>query len=98
MVEGQSRAALGQAPYQIQCARMPLAVYREVVSHLRQVSGVDAGLLPQPSTQFNYDQSQIGGLWIRYTEAANQASHLRVEKVLTYYGDRYGAWEVIHDD
>lgn len=95
MVEGQASAP-EQVPYQVRCVKMPLAVYREVASHLRQVSGVEAGLLPQTSTQFSYGQGQVEGLWVRYSESADRASHLRVEQVLTYYGDRYGAWEGIH--
>ncbi|WP_242042168.1 MULTISPECIES: hypothetical protein [unclassified Leptolyngbya] len=84
-----------EQPYQIQCDRLPLAIYREVVAHLRQVAGVEAGLLPQTSQKFDYLQSQVGGLWIQYTAAADQASHLRVEQILAYYGDRYGNWEVV---
>jgi hypothetical protein len=81
--------------YQIQCNGLPLAVYREIAAHLRQVSGVEAGLLPQTSQQFDYLQSQVGGLWIQYTATAEQTSHLRVEQILAYYGDRYGNWEVV---
>jgi hypothetical protein len=81
--------------YQIRCEKLPLAVYREVAAHLRQVAGVETGLLPQMSQKFEYLQSQVGGLWIQYTAAADQASHLRVEQILAYYGDRYGNWEVV---
>jgi hypothetical protein len=81
--------------YQIRCDHLPLAIYREVVAHLRQVTGVETGLLPQLSQKFDYLQSQVGGLWIQYTAAADQASHLRVEQILAYYGDRYGNWEVV---
>ena len=80
--------------YQIRCDQLPLAVYREVAAHLRQVVGVETGLLPQMSEKFDYLQSQVGGLWIQYT-AADQASYLRVEQILAYYGDRYGNWEVV---
>lgn len=79
---------------------LPLAVYREIAAHLRQVAGVEAELLPQRSTQFDYQQSQIGGLQIHYTtvdEAAAAESRLRVTQILTYYGDRYGNWQVIDD-
>lgn len=81
--------------YQIRCEKLPLAVYREVAAHLRQVAGVETGLLPQMSQKFEYLQSQVGGLWIQYTVAADQASHLRVEQILAYYGGRYGNWEVV---
>lgn len=82
-----------QPQYRLCCPHLPLAVYREVAAHLRQVDGVDAGLLSQRSQQFEYPQSQVGGLWIRYTPDADGASQRRVEQILAYYGDRYGTWE-----
>ncbi|HEY9698644.1 MAG TPA: hypothetical protein V6D10_15380 [Trichocoleus sp.] len=75
------------------CPRLPLAVYREVAAHIRQVAGIEAGLLPQRAQQFDYYQSQVGGLWIRYTSAADAISQRRVEQILSYYADRFGAWE-----
>lgn len=82
-----------QPEYRLFCPMLPLAVYREVAAHLRQVTGVDAGLLPQSSQKFDYLQSQIGGLWLRYAPEANAATQRQVEQILAYYGDRYGAWE-----
>jgi hypothetical protein len=90
-----SAKAVDQSLYQIQCVHLPLAVYREIAAHLRQVTGVQAGLLAQRSQEFEYLKSQVGGLWIRYQPEADEASHLRVEQILAYYGDRYGAWEVV---
>jgi hypothetical protein len=84
-------------PYKIRCFGLPLAVYREVAAHLRQVSGVEVDLLPQTSQQFDYRQSQVGGLEIRYAETADTAAQDRVEQILTYYGDRHGAWEIINN-
>ena len=84
-----------QPQFQLYCPHLPLAVYREVAAHLRQVIGVEVGLLPQRSQQFDYYQSQVGGVWIRYTTHADAASQRRVEQILTYYGDRYGTWETI---
>jgi hypothetical protein len=51
----------------IEFAGLPLAVYREIAAHLHQVEGVEVGLIPQSSQQFDYNQSQIGGLWISWT-------------------------------
>ncbi|EGJ31751.1 MULTISPECIES: hypothetical protein [Moorena] len=79
--------------YQISCPGLPLAVYREVAAHLRQVTGVDADLLPQTSQQFDYNQSQVGGLWIEYAETADKLETERVKQILSYYQNRYGAWE-----
>lgn len=82
-----------QTRYRVRCDRLPLAVYREVVAHLRQVLNVEVGLLPQLSQQFDYMQSQIGGVWIEYTPTADVDDRERVKQILDYYGDRYGSWE-----
>lgn len=50
----------------IQCPGLPLAVYREIAAHLRQVDGVETGLIPQSSSTFDYRESQVGGLWLQY--------------------------------
>lgn len=81
--------------YQVACPTLPLAVYREVAAHLRQVCGVSAELLPQTSQQFDYFQSQVGGLRIQFGAEAEANALQRVEQILAYYGDRYGAWETI---
>ena len=80
---------------QVTFPRLPLAVYRELTAHLRQVTGVNAGLLPQTAQRFDYTQSQVGGLWIEYAPSTDAESRRRVEQILHYYGDRYGAWEAI---
>jgi hypothetical protein len=84
---------LFQSPFSICCPHLPLAVYREVAAHLQQVTGVEVSLLPQRSQKFDYYQSQIGGLQVCYTADATAVSQQRVEQILAYYGDRYGAWE-----
>ncbi len=82
-----------QLRYQIQCPGLPLAVYREVAAHLRQVEGVETGLIAQQSQQFDYNDSQVGALWIQYPEGFDFADRERVDRILAYYGDRYGVWE-----
>jgi hypothetical protein len=84
-----------QTDYRIACRHLPLAVYREVAAHLRQVEGVSTELLPQHSQQFDYLESQVGGLWIHYKELADLSSRHRVDQILAYYGDRYGEWQEI---
>jgi hypothetical protein len=79
--------------YQLHSPHLPLAVYREVAAHLRQIEQVETGLLPQNSQTFDYLQSQVGGVWIRYPEAAADRCQPQVEAILAYYGDRYGQWE-----
>ncbi len=87
------KAVIEQQRYQIRSPELPLAMYREVVAHLRQVQGVDAGLLPQTSQQFDYNQSQVGGLWIQYADASDVAGRGQVNQILAYYQNRYGEWE-----
>jgi hypothetical protein len=79
---------------QICVPQLPLAVYREAAAHLRQVPGVSVGLLPQTSNEFDYRQSQVGGLEIDDEEATAIAQQ-QVERILQYYGDRFGAWQAI---
>ncbi|MEW5856631.1 MAG: hypothetical protein AB1861_04540 [Cyanobacteriota bacterium] len=79
--------------YQIRFPGLPLAVYREIAAHLRQVEGVDTGLVPQPGQSFDYNQSQVGGLWIQYAEDADSSSRQQVKQILDYYGQRYRPWE-----
>lgn len=84
-----------QLQYQLRCPQLPLAVYREVAVHLRQLDGVETGLLPQTAQEFDYLQSQVGGLWIRYPEAGAEIYQRQVEVILKYYGERYHPWETI---
>jgi len=80
---------------QIYCPNLPLAVYREVAAHLRQVDTITVDVLPQRSNQFDYLQSQVGGLAIQYHATATAADQAHVEQILAHYGDRYGTWEPI---
>ncbi|BAY45739.1 hypothetical protein SAMD00079811_33460 [Scytonema sp. HK-05] len=75
----------------IEFAGLPLAVYREIAAHLRQLEGVEVNLIPQTSQQFDYNQSQIAGLWISYTPECGAQSRQRVQQILTYYRSRYVA-------
>ncbi|MGI0493157.1 hypothetical protein ACN4EG_15340 [Alkalinema pantanalense CENA528] len=70
---------------------VPLAVYREIAAHLEQVDGVVVECLPQTAREFNYLQSQLGGLRIELPDRP-ETQH-QVDHILAYYGDRYGAWE-----
>ncbi|MBD2387449.1 hypothetical protein [Cylindrospermum sp. FACHB-282] len=73
----------------IEFAGLPLAVYREIAAHLRQVKGLDVDLIPQSSSQFDYHQSQIGGLWISWTLNPSSQSQQRVKQILAYYQKCY---------
>lgn len=82
-----------QRQYQLRSPGLPLAVYREVAAHLRQVVGVEVRLTPQTSHQFDYNQSQIGSLWIAHATDLDLAAQQQVAAILAYYGDRHAAWE-----
>jgi uncharacterized lipoprotein YddW (UPF0748 family) len=69
----------------IEFAGLPLAVYREIAAHLRQVEGVEVSLIPQTSQEFDYNQSQINGLWIEYAPNSGAQSRQRVQQILSYY-------------
>lgn len=70
--------------------RLPLAIYREIVAHLRQVEGVKADLLPQTSMEFDYLQSQVGGLSLEYP--AQDDTEAKIKSILGYYENKYGSW------
>ena len=78
----------------ITCDRLPLAIYREIVAHLRQVDGVKADLLEQTSADFDYLQSQVGGLSIEYPN--DEIIHDQIESILAHYANKYGNWQVIN--
>ncbi|HEY9806635.1 MAG TPA: hypothetical protein V6D04_08705 [Candidatus Obscuribacterales bacterium] len=90
-----------QLRYEFHNPTLPLAVYRELVAHLHQVHGVEAGLLPQSSQQFDYTYSQVGGLWLEYsstmTASERDQARRRIDQILAYYSDRYGAWKAQQD-
>ena len=85
-------SAFARGGYQIRFPHLPLAVYREVAAHLRQVDGVQADLMPQTSQQFDYKESQIAGLSIQFSDNSPALSE-QVEQILAYYTNRYGPWE-----
>lgn len=85
----------GKLKYEIRFPGLPLAVYREIAAHLRQVEGVETDLYPATSEQFDYNQSQVGGLWIQYTPIADSESQELVDQILAYYQNRYGAFEKV---
>jgi hypothetical protein len=82
-------------PKTLSWAKMPLAVYREVAAHLRQVSGVEVELLPQTAPQFDYTLSQVGGLRIHGEFLAEPAAQARVLAILNYYCSRFGDWQTL---
>ncbi|NJL62539.1 MAG: hypothetical protein HC903_12820 [Methylacidiphilales bacterium] len=80
-----------QARRKIEFVGLPLAVYREIAAHLRQLEGVEVGLTSQSSQQFDYNQSQIESLWINFAANSPNSSQQQVEEILAYYESRYGS-------
>ncbi|WP_330202528.1 hypothetical protein [Cyanobacterium sp. Dongsha4] len=91
-----SQTITNQKQKNLSCHRLPLAVYREVAAHLRQVEGVKTQLLPQKAKDFDYLQSQVGGLSVSYPDQLEIET--QVNSILTYYENKYGKWETIDDD
>ncbi|MDJ1183031.1 hypothetical protein [Roseofilum casamattae] len=96
-MESQSASVLSQPPASrikrtVSLPKLPLAVYREVAAHLRQVDGVNAGLKLRSHSDFDYDLSQIEQMWIEYPHTLPSQNIDRLEQILAYYGDRYGSW------
>jgi hypothetical protein len=70
--------------------RLPLAVYYEIAAHLRQLSGIQVEILPQTDPNFDYLQSQVGGLSIDCSKLS-VVDRTRATEILEYYRNRYGA-------
>jgi hypothetical protein len=83
---------------QLTCPQLPLAVYREVAAHLRQVAGVDTSLIMRsldhdPQEKFDYYQSQVAAIEISYVEDIPETNKLMVSEILDYYAQRYASWQ-----
>lgn len=82
---------------QLTCPQLPLAVYREVAAHLRQVAGVNASLVLRsiehdPAEKFDYYQSQVAALQIDFAADISESTNQRVTAILDYYAQRYNPW------
>lgn len=78
---------------QITYPNLPLAVYREIAAHLRQVKDINTELILQKSQQFDYAQSQVDSLQIHYRVNLDSSEKQQIEAILDYYAKRYGAYE-----
>lgn len=79
-----------KTPEKIHFPGLPLAVYREIAAHLRQVEGIEVGLIPQASSNFDYNQSQVAGLSISGIDNSGLDDQQRVQQILSYYRNCYG--------
>ena len=78
-------------PLTLEFQNMPLGVYREVQAHLQQLQGLQIELLPQTSPQFDYHQSQLGGIRIQQTpdQPFLGADRPFLQQILAYYHNLY---------
>ena len=80
------------------CPRLPLAVYREVAAHLRQIAGVKTNLILRslehdPAEKFDYYQSQVAALEIGYESEISTVDRERIVEIFDYYAQRYSPWQ-----
>ena len=80
------------------CPQLPLAVYREVAAHLRQLAGVKTNLIMRsiehdPNAEFDYYQSQVAALQISYEPEISIVDRERIAEILDYYAQRYSPWQ-----
>lgn len=66
---------------------LPLAMYRELAAHLRQINLVETQLCPQDAPLFDYADSQIGAIAIKFPEQ----SYGSVQNILSHYG----TWHIL---
>jgi hypothetical protein len=83
--------------YQVRLKHLPLAVYREIAAHLQLLDGVQVELISQRSPDFDYSLSQIDYLEICYSAAVTAKVQQQAQRILAYYGDRYGTWEILEE-
>lgn len=86
-----------QNQQQLTSPQLPLAVYREVAAHLRQVEGVKASLVMRsiehdPAEKFDYYQSQVAALQIEFAADLAESTKQKVTAILDYYAQRYNPW------
>ncbi|AFZ45900.1 hypothetical protein PCC7418_3796 [Halothece sp. PCC 7418] len=82
-----------QQPEKISIPSLPLAVYREIAAHLRQLDGIEVTIIPQSSSAFSYFQSQVEGLQLSYSSTLSSEERQYYHDILNYYEEKYGSWE-----
>ncbi len=70
---------------------IPLAVYRELAAHLRQIEGVSVKFLQPIDRSFSYLGSQLDGLEISGIDRLQPEDSTRLDLILKYYLDRYNS-------
>lgn len=65
---------------------LPLTMYRELVAHLEQLTGVKTELMPQTTDRFHYGFSQIGGIHLQIPQTMAPREAELLEQILHHYG------------
>ena len=74
----------------IRNSKIPLAVYRELAAHLRQVDGVCVEFIqPQIDRPFNYTDSQLDGIEIIGVDRLSTVDRSRINTIVRYYTLRH---------
>jgi len=82
-----------QQQEKIKIPSLPLAVYREIAAHLRQLDGLEVEVVPQSSSEFSYFKSQVEGLRLSYAITFSSEEKQYCQEILDYYEQKYGSWE-----
>lgn|GEM_PF-716581 len=72
---------------------LPLAMYRELATHLSQVEGILTELIWQNSSKFDYDASQISGMWLIYSHELPAHLDRLTQAILNHYGK----WQMLSE-
>lgn len=67
---------------------LSLAMYKELATHLNQVTSVTTNLYGQDAEEFDYNHSQISAISISYGQKLEKTEDL-VKKILDHYGKWY---------
>ncbi|MGD1850412.1 MAG: hypothetical protein ACFCBU_07320 [Cyanophyceae cyanobacterium] len=81
---------------QLTIQQLPLAVYREIAAHLQQLEGLRITITEQTSQDFDYLQSQVGGIELTFWDEPRdyfKDGGDRLIKILNHYAARFGPWE-----
>ncbi|AIE73320.1 hypothetical protein D082_07910 [Synechocystis sp. PCC 6714] len=73
--------------------QLPLAVYREIAAHVQQIAGVTATLFAPTFTEFDYYNSQVGGIELSFNDDFAPGDRQIIEEILAFYANRYGTPE-----
>ena len=72
---------------------IPLAIYREIAAHLRQIKGVEVNFIDQTSPNFDYTYSQLSGLEISYPNDLNEYEKKFLDSILNYYSKNWSSFQ-----